>query len=155
MKRRFAALAVLAATLVLPRNAEAQSAMCAEPAAELLTVGGTALAPRGGATARRVALSGIAPALRGGTMSVPSEAPSPMRDEDLPWCASAEDPRCAPLHGDSTSIRIALRHPVAAGSAFAPQRPTASDDDEFTPDAGLAPRAGISNRVERPPRPSR
>jgi hypothetical protein len=129
--------------------------MCAEPAAELPTVGGAAPAPRGGAVPWRVAFSGIAPALRGGTMSVPSEAPSPMRDEDLPWCASAEDPRCAPLHGDSTSIRIALRHPLAAASAFAPQRPSASDDGKFTPNAGLAPRAGISNRVERPPRPSR
>lgn len=125
MKRRFAALAVLAAAMVLPQNAEAQSAMCAEPAVELLT-------------------ARIAP---------PSEAPSPVRDEDLPWCASAEDPRCSPLHGDSSSIRMALRHPLAAAASPAPQRPTASDDCTFTPDAGLAARPGISHRVERPPRP--
>jgi hypothetical protein len=125
MKRRFAALAVLAAALVLPHSAEAQSAMCAEPAVDLLL------------TAR---------------IAAPSEAPPPVRDEDLPWCASAEDPRCAPLHGDSSSIRMALRQPLAATTAPAARRPSGSDDCTFTSDAGLAARPGISNRVERPPR---
>jgi len=138
MKGRFAALAVLAAVLVLPHSAEAQSA-----------------------------ISGIVPALRGGAMAMcaepaldlltarvapPSEAPSPTRDEDLPWCASAEDPRCAPLHGDSSSIHMALRHPMAATASPAARRPIEADDCTFTPDAGLAARPGISNRVERPPR---
>jgi len=124
MKRRFAALVVLAAALVLPHSAEAQSAMCAEPALDLLT-------------------ARVAP---------PSEAPSPVRDEDLPWCASAEDPRCAPLHGDSSSIRMALRHPLAATASPVAERPTGSGDFTFTPDVGLIARPGISNRVERPPR---
>jgi hypothetical protein len=127
MNPRLAALAVLGAALVLPQSAAAQSAMCAAPALDL--------------QAARTAPQ--------------AQAPSPLREEDLPWCAGAEDPRCAPLHGDSTALVMALRQPLAAATSAVPPRCRAIDDCKFTPRMGLVPCVGISNRVERPPRPIR
>ena len=75
------------------------------------------------------------------------------RDEDLPWCASAEDPRCAPLDSHSAPVGLGLRQPLAVTTAeVATARRPAADDSTFTSRVGLAPRAGISNRIERPPR---
>ena len=119
------AVAVLGAAL-LPRIGHAQSAMCVEPA----------FAP----AAPRAALA---------------EVPAPPREEDLPWCASADDPRCAPLPGDSTALRLALRQPLAAAAATLPRSTAVTGEFAFTPRTGLVPHAGIRNRVERPPRPIR
>jgi hypothetical protein len=80
-------------------------------------------------------------------------APAPLGEEDLPWCVSADDPRCAPLHSDagrlgsdtSTGFTASQAHDDAA-LARGPSSETR------TPRSGLAPRPGISHRIERPPR---
>jgi hypothetical protein len=80
-------------------------------------------------------------------------APAPLRDDELPWCVSADDPRCAPLHSDparlgsDTSIAFTASQPGAQSVAPQPRRPAA-----WTARSGLAPRPGVSARVERPPR---
>jgi hypothetical protein len=80
-------------------------------------------------------------------------APAPLGDEDLPWCVSADDPRCAPLHtdagrlGSETSAAFTASQPHESTTL----QPTASCETR-TPRSGLAPRSGISHRIERPPR---
>ncbi|MFI5307557.1 MAG: hypothetical protein ACHQ53_09405 [Polyangiales bacterium] len=83
-------------------------------------------------------------------------AAEPLRDEDLPWCVNAGDPRCAPLHKDAAHHAFGLRTVVAADAfAVALPAPRAGVEQSRTPRASLCPRAGVSSRVERPPRPSR
>ena len=77
--------------------------------------------------------------------------PAP-RDEELPWCVSADDPRCAPLHHDTAPPQVGSRLPMAA-LADAPTRGDfATGHQAHTARAGLARNPGISHRVERPPR---
>jgi hypothetical protein len=129
MSRRIAALAVLGAALWLPQDALAQSAMCAEPAFIVAVERVPAAQP---------------------------EAPAPLRDEELPWCTGADDPRCAPLHGDSTALRLALRQPLAATMTTVPLDSARSDESaKFSACAGLVAHAGIRHRIERPPRQDR
>jgi hypothetical protein len=138
MARSLAAFAVLGVALLLSQNALAQSAMCVEPSFG----------------------SGTAPALRGGAMPIPRtaaqpDAPAPLHEEDLPWCTGADDPRCAPLHGDSSALRLALRQPLSAATSAVPASTSSAVESEFTPRTGLVPNAGVCHRVERPPRPAR
>src|SRR5688572_31402684 len=111
MGRAIAGLVVLGAALVLPQSAQAQSAMCAEPA--FVSAGAGERAP------------------------TESDAPSPMRDEELPWCAGAEDPRCAPLPGHSSSIQMAVRQPLAAAAATVSEGARDGRDCKLTPHTGL------------------
>jgi hypothetical protein len=127
MGRRFAALALLAALLAATQSAAALSTMCAEPSFA--------------AAHERQEAQALVPA--------------PLRDEELPWCASPEDPRCAPLHGDSGSIRISMREPTAIAGDPAGIARACAGADSFTPSTGLHPRAGVHGRVERPPRADR
>jgi hypothetical protein len=126
MGRPITALAVLGAALSLTQSALAQSAMCVEQ--EFAASIERAAAP---------------------------EAPAPLRDEDLPWCTGADDPRCAPLHGDSTALRLALRQPLAAATVALRASTASAAESQFTPRTGPVPHAGIRHRVERPPRPAR
>ncbi|MGD8858720.1 MAG: hypothetical protein PVI30_01840 [Myxococcales bacterium] len=79
-------------------------------------------------------------------------APGHREGGDVPWCVSADDPRCAPIGGGGTPVRVEGRTPVSglctqlAGSAW----PTGVM--VFSARTGSRPRAGVSFRVERPPR---
>jgi len=127
MARWFAALALLGTLLVATQSAAALSTMCAEPS--------------------------FASALE--RQEAQAFVPSPLRDEELPWCARPEDPRCAPLHGDSGAMRIDLRHATAiAGEPEVAARANC-EDHSFNSDMGLVPHAGVQSRVERPPRTDR
>jgi hypothetical protein len=130
MGRPFAALAVLGAALLLPQSALAQSAMCVEPVFSPIAVS--------------VERSAAQP-----------DAPAPLRDEDLPWCTGADDPRCAPLHDDSTALRLAVRQPLAAATDALCASTARAAESKLTPRTGPLPHAGIRQRVERPPRPAR
>jgi hypothetical protein len=100
--------------------------------------------------------SASAPALRGVSFPRAEQTRNaPLRDEELPWCISANDPRCAPLNTGDTGkgpfdgdARVVLS--AADTGADAAQLPLRSQS--FTPRAGLHPRHGVSHRVERPPR---
>lgn len=124
MRREIAALILLGAALVLPQHAGAQSVMCAEP--------------------------DFAAALERAERD--AAAPLPLGDEDLPWCANADDPRCAPLDAGSTPLSLGLRHPLAVDAEQPDGACIPSADRIFAPHVGLVPRAGISSRLERPPR---
>ncbi len=82
--------------------------------------------------------------------------PSPLRDEELPWCASDDDPRCAPLHGTSAPGSVGARFAPAIDSVVSVRAaPIACADHEFMPHEGLFPSALAPRRLERPPRPAR
>jgi hypothetical protein len=80
--------------------------------------------------------------------------PPPASDEELPWCANADDPRCAPLPAHSTPPELALR--VFAATVVTDKTTLASAPArEITHVAcadGLPPASGVHARVERPPR---
>jgi len=79
---------------------------------------------------------------------------APLRDDELPWCVSADDPRCAPLHNGSGPLSTE-RH-IAAGVFATEPFPAvvAETVRSFTARVGLVPHPGIHHRVERPPRAS-
>jgi hypothetical protein len=80
-------------------------------------------------------------------------APAPLREEDLPWCVSADDPRCAPLHPDAGRLGSETSAAFTASQSNASSSPPAFAACEVrTPHGGLAARPGIHHRVERPPR---
>ena len=127
MARRLEALALFGALTALTQSAAALSPMCTEPSFA-------------SAQEQREAQAIV---------------PTPLREEDLPWCASAEDPRCAPLHGDTGSLAIGIRQATAvAADAVVPRRAPVGDE-RFTPNLGLHPHAGVASRIERPPRAGR
>jgi hypothetical protein len=80
--------------------------------------------------------------------------PPPPSDEELPWCASAEDPRCSPLPAHSTPPELAVR--VFAATVLTDKTTLASAPaGEITHVAyadELPPASGVHARVERPPR---
>ena len=120
---------MLGAMLWMPQAVLAQSVMCVEPTFAMPTE--------------------LAAAAQ-------TDAPAPLGDDELPWCTGADDPRCAPLHGDSTALRLALRQPLAAAAGAGAERTAQGEESsEPTPHAGLLPRAGIRQRIERPPRRAR
>jgi len=74
-------------------------------------------------------------------------------DDELPWCVSAEDPRCAPLHHGAGPLGAPARFtatPAYGGAATTPELRLVGQNT--TPRIGLAPRLGVKHRVERPPR---
>jgi hypothetical protein len=79
----------------------------------------------------------------------------PTHEDDLPWCVSADDPRCAPLH-TGTRSQDTDSHRIAPSAACDPTSMAVAPAyrASFTPASGLLPQAGIDQRVERPPRSS-
>jgi hypothetical protein len=89
-----------------------------------------------------------------GATSAAHAAVPPLREEELPWCVSADDPRCAPLHHDAAPTQLVGRMLVTA-YADAPVRGELPNGSQiFTPRSGLNPQPGVQARVERPPRMS-
>lgn len=72
--------------------------------------------------------------------------------EDAPWCASPDDPRCSPRGGGAPSGTVDGRLPIVAVAfiAFAPA--LLGEAPSHFARFGLGPEAGVSYRVERPPR---
>jgi hypothetical protein len=79
---------------------------------------------------------------------------TPLPEDDLPWCVSADDPRCAPLRNDSGPLSTERR--IAAGVFLDTASPAMLPEtiQTFTECVGLVPHQGVHHRVERPPRAS-
>jgi hypothetical protein len=76
----------------------------------------------------------------------------PSGDEDLPWCTSADDPRCSRPHDDAVPLQVASRLAAAAHVEITTPSWVDAGEQKLTPSTGLAPRAGVPIKVERPPR---
>jgi len=75
----------------------------------------------------------------------------PREDQSIPWCASPDDPRCAP-DGDSEQSSGRLRILLASFTrATAPPAGSANTSDHEG-DRQDGRRSGFASRVERPPR---
>jgi hypothetical protein len=133
MVRFLAALVVLGAALAPAPRAQALGTMCTEPAIVSLIEEIEAEEPP----------------------APPSATPSPLRDEDLPWCTNADDPRCSPLNGSGSAPSVGLRQPAAIHSVTPAPDHLSEVELEFNPQLGLYPSAGEGSRVERPPRAAR
>jgi hypothetical protein len=125
--RWIAALCVLCATFAHEASAQANPSVCIESPSSFVLI-------------EREVLQADAP------------LPSPLRDEELPWCASSDDPRCAPLHDNSVPSSVGVRIAPALDTSASWSEPIASAEHEFIPHAGLLPSAGQFSRLERPPR---
>jgi hypothetical protein len=78
-------------------------------------------------------------------------APDESHDE-VPWCVSGDDPRCAPIGGGSTPVQVDGRTPVSGLCTRLTEPAWPQGDIIFTARTGHRPRAGVSFRIERPPR---
>lgn len=82
----------------------------------------------------------------------PRTAP-PLGDDELPWCASADDARCSQLPGHSAPRELAVRGPAAAPTGSdAKLAPSIPREQARFAGNGLPPARGVFHRVERPPR---
>jgi hypothetical protein len=82
-----------------------------------------------------------------------ADAPLPPADEEVPWCVSAEDPRCAPAHGGApaplpTDARVSLVDGAPARPRAWPATSTQANPSQLS----LGELAGVFREVERPPR---
>ncbi|MFW6050556.1 MAG: hypothetical protein ACODAU_05250 [Myxococcota bacterium] len=79
------------------------------------------------------------------------DPPPPQRQGRPDWCERADDPRCMPGSQGTSSPEIGRVLLLRSGGV--PKVPKADHRPcDFAPAEGLAPRAGVRNRVERPPR---
>jgi hypothetical protein len=82
----------------------------------------------------------------------PTRQAAPPPEDELPWCVSAEDPRCAPLHTDSGPLSTERRITAGVFATVASPLNVAESARTFTTCVGLVPHPGVHHRVERPPR---
>jgi hypothetical protein len=125
MVRRIAALLVVSVVLHIAQVAAAQSAMCPETG---IAVGSDRME------------------------AAAAPEPAPPRDEELPWCLNAGDPRCAPLHGSGVPLGAGLRPALSCDTELGVEHRASAGDVSFTACAGQPPRTREHGRVERPPR---
>lgn len=77
--------------------------------------------------------------------------PPPGSEGSPAWCDGSDDPRCMPGSHDARPLEMTVRLLLTAPDAPLPGAPGCAVPP--TPAfEGLGPRAGIRNRVERPPR---
>jgi hypothetical protein len=77
---------------------------------------------------------------------------APLPEDELPWCVSADDPRCAPLHTDSGPLGPERYSPAGVFATEPSPTTVAGAVRTMTACAGLVAHQGVHHRVERPPR---
>jgi hypothetical protein len=146
MKRWVIVIALLLSPmLVQPAAAHARASTAESNAAALPAMCGD--------SAQTVLLSTGAPALSSAWQASPLAVPEAADDGQTAWCVSPDDPRCAPRDaGTPLQTQRSLLQLCDFASVRAPQ-PASIETDEVALLARLgAPRAGVSMRLERPPR---
>jgi hypothetical protein len=126
---------LLAAWLCAPTDAHALDALCQEPVQP-------AAAP-GSVVDVEVPLAPVALPL------------GPSSESDVPWCTSADDPRCAPLDAPHPVTQVSTSGPL-----HTPQSATVAPPLLLTRPKGRVlgrseVRPGHGRRIERPPQPNR
>jgi hypothetical protein len=84
--------------------------------------------------------------------ALPGAAPDDREGSDVPWCVSSDDPRCAPIGGGGAPVQVEGRTPVSGLCARVTEPAWPTGDMVFSARTGSHPRAGVSFRIERPPR---
>ena len=135
---------VLLATLFAPKGVRGQ-----EPCACLGPDGAfgaaTASAPGSAARAEQDAVSRPID-------EIASLAQTPLAPvEHVLWCEGSDDPRCAPQQGQPDAPRVSVPGPALASVTWATP-PSIDPALHRTPSVGAGPSAGVSVRVDRPPR---
>lgn len=83
---------------------------------------------------------------------ITSLAPAPPPPlENVLWCEGNDGPRCAPQQGRPDTPPPTVPGPALAWTE-APPRDTMDPARPCTPSVGAGPSAGVSDRVDRPPR---
>jgi len=76
----------------------------------------------------------------------------PAEREGVLWCQSADDPRCSPVHNDSRGTPELGDMPLrSAGPGDDYVADSSATDATFSANR-THPRAGVSRRIDRPPR---
>ncbi len=74
----------------------------------------------------------------------------PPEPEKVLWCENSDDPRCAPIQGNTPTAELTMPSPGELVSAPAP-RTTLSPTSRQTANLGLAASVGAQFTLERPP----
>jgi hypothetical protein len=83
-----------------------------------------------------------------------ADAAPPPTDGEVPWCANSDDPHCAPLPARPEPTRVEGRTPVNAVSHAATSDDWPCGSARPSSAQGLSHAAGVTHRLERPPRPA-
>jgi hypothetical protein len=150
MKRWVIAIALLlGAPLVQPAAAHAR-ASTADGAAALPAMCGDASQTLLFSPAALWATEASRP---GAASHAPLVAVDPADDGQTAWCVSSDDPRCAPRDLGAPLQSQRSLSPLCEMGSVRPAQPPCFETQAVTPRAFLgAPRAGVSVRLDRPPR---
>lgn len=135
-------------TLWAPLSAAASPALCAEPTFERVEQGIESQQATPEQPPSAAWLEALAPRLPADAIAPADTAPA---DDDVLWCATPDDPRCAPLPADTEQQRIEARTLLNAAHEEAASNDWPLREAGFGACLGLGPVVGVRQRLERPP----
>jgi hypothetical protein len=90
------------------------------------------------------------------TRAVSAPVPSPVDDDDVPWCVTQNDPRCSPIQQGSLPSQVSVQAKLSSVAPLVVPLPRAREllAEPLPSQPGQA-RTGGRSRLERPPRSGR